>query len=167
MTNECWVIVYYGDSLVQNYARQSEFLPMYPDEISDTQSSIWNKHQIYGRSSPIAAYIGTDARNVSFSMKLHREMSDNIEDILKLLRKALYPRYNSVGLVPPRVRFVFGEFVVDGTLDSLSYSWEKPIVDKKYHVCTVAVTVTGYPSQLMSYDNLGSSSNPDNYSTAY
>lgn len=171
MGDECWVIVYHGDSLSQSYMTQKSYLPMYPDEIADTQQAIWSPQQIIGRSSPLFAYSGTDARQLSFSMSLHREMygssSDKIENILQIFRTALYPKYNNVGLIPPRIRIVIGELAVDGILTSLSYNWKKPIINMKYQLCDLQVSITGYASKICSADELGTSMNPTNVSRSY
>lgn len=153
--SDCWIIVdFAGD-------KQSEYLPMYPDEVSDSQSAIWSSTQILGRSSPLAAYTGTDARKISFSMTLHREMLgsnniDKINHILVLLKRALYPEYQSPGLIPPRIRVVLGQLAVEGVLENVSFNWKKPIVDGFYSVCDVSVNITGYTSGIST--NISSSS---------
>lgn len=172
ISSDCWIIVYHSDDI------QSEYLPMYPDEVSDSQSAIWSSQQIIGRSSPIVAYTGTDARKISFNMTLHREMStsykykDDIEDIIKLIRSALYPKYMTVGLIPPKIRVVLGELAVDGILENASFNWKKPIIDKKYMVCDVGMQITGYPSTIQSKEDIYpangiSDMNPGRASTNY
>ena len=174
MNEECWVIVYYGDSLSNSYASQRSYLPMYPDEVSDTQNAIWSSQQIIGRSNPLHAYTGTDSRNISFSMSLHREMygsdalnMNKIEKILRIFRAALYPKYNTIGLIPPRIRVVIGELAVEGILTSLSINWKKPIINKVYMACDVSVQITGTSTKIYSTEELGTSSNPYNVSLNY
>lgn len=138
-------------------------LPCFPQEINDSYSSNWQAQDILGRSSPLAAYMSTGFRQVSFSLQFHRElvfdneeynkvkrMSQNnrnitnihiseIEEILNALKLACYPMYASNGLVSPVIYFRFGQFTCKGYLESVSYSWKPPIIDDKYMVCDVNI----------------------------
>lgn len=154
-------------SVAQLYSRSNAYyvhrLPCFPQEISDSYSSTWQSQDVLGRSSPLAAYMYTGFRQVSFNLTFHREMVfDNdaykniktmsksareskydhiqeIEDILKALKLACYPLYASNGLVSPTIFFRFGQFTCKGYLESVSYTWKPPIIDNKYMVCDVSI----------------------------
>ena len=138
-------------------------LPCFPQDIQDTYSSTWHAEDVLGRSSPLAAYMYTGFRQVSFSLQLHREMVfdndayrnikdlpktikankydhiNDIEEILNALKLACYPLYASDGLVSPTIFFRFGQFTCKGYLENVSYTWKPPIIDDKYMVCDVSI----------------------------
>lgn len=130
--------------------------PVYPDEISDTLNATWQDQPITGRSLPITAYTGTSFRMVSFSVLLHREIpcATSIETILRHLRASVYPRYQSQGLMPPRTSFRFGDFYVRGVVTSVSFTWQKPIIDGKYHCCQVNISMNELPGNVPSSNDI-------------
>ena len=135
----CSVIIYKGNSEISTCT-----LPCYPEEVSESTSSVWNDQPIVGRSSPITSFSGTGFRSVSFSMDLHRDMdtgSTSIETILKSLRMSVYGSYESSGIQPPITTFIFGSFKIKGIVRSISYTWKKPIVDNQYQLCTVSISI--------------------------
>mgnify|MGYP001163045126 FL=1 len=58
--------------LAVSYANsyKSVELPVCPDEISDSTTANFPLQSVIGSSSPFAAYVGTGAREISFSMTL-------------------------------------------------------------------------------------------------
>lgn len=165
LVDNCYVIVQYIGS--SNYYRRE--LPIYPDEISDSLSASWSTQQIVGRSSPIAAYIGTDFRKVSFSMELHRELlaekgnpTGKMESLIRVIEKSVYPEYLSQGLTPPITTFRFGDFYARGYVESVSNTWKKPIINDMYMIASMSISMCCYPKSVISASNLGSSLNPFN-----
>lgn len=165
-------------------------LPVFPESISDSYSANWAQQEVIGRTSPLFSYNSTGFRVVSFDLTFHRELvfdDDNykvfkqlndkekransytpieeIEEILKALKLACYPIYASNGLVSPVIFFRFGQFTCKGYMESVSYSWEPPIIDDKFMVCKVSIgpincspksVIEGSANKLMS----GKSMNP-------
>lgn len=151
-------------------------LPLYPDDISDGISASWQTQNILGRSSPVSSYMSTNYREVSFGFTLHRELLFDCneylnkvkgkgrternkvyshialtEEILSILRLACYPVYVQNGLMSPVVCFRFGEFFCKGFLESVSYTWKKPIIDNKYMVCDVNIgPIHCYPKSVLA-----------------
>ena len=118
--------------LAVSYANsyKSVELPVCPDEISDSTTANFPLQSVIGSSSPFAAYVGTGAREISFSMTLHREMPGNIENVLELLRASVYPKYTNSAVIPPVTRFVFGKFGVKGVVTNVNFTWKKPLIQK-------------------------------------
>jgi len=161
---KCFMIVYHNAS-GKSY-KEAKYLPCYPEDISDQTNPTWSDQTIVGRSQPVSAYTGTGFRSVSFSMTLHREMTSdksNIEEILELIRKSVYPRYVSPGLIPPIVKFVFGTFAAAGYVTSLTYVWKKPIINNTYYLCDVQISMNCISYNIMGSNNLGSSVNPQRH----
>lgn len=134
-------------------------LPCYPETISESQGASWQTSSPLGRSSPLSAYVGTNYRTISLNFKLHREMIDNeeyIDMILVELRRAVYPWYISQGLIPPVTTFQFGQFRCKGYVESITYNWQKPIVDGHYQICDVGVSFVDVPEYVFSAQDLGS-----------
>lgn len=175
-------------------------LPLYPDEISDSISASWQSQDILGRSSPVTSYMSTNYREVSFGFELHRELLFNCdnylknvknkgrnarnknythiattEEILSILRLACYPVYLKNGLMSPVVVFRFGEFFCKGFMESVSYTWKKPIIDNKYMLCDISIgPIHCYPKSILagsapnvykesSLDPYGNTFNPGSY----
>lgn len=134
-------------------------LPCYPEGISESQGATWSQNTPLGRSSPLAAYVGTNFRTMTLSFKLHREMVNDesyIDKVLVELRRAVYPWYVSQGLIPPVATFQFGQFRCKGYVDNVTYNWQKPIIDGNYQVCDVSVSFVDVPEYVFSAQNLGS-----------
>ena len=155
--NRCYAILYY-----RNNTYSAIRLPCYPETISDSASPSWNPQQPMGRVGALVAYTGTSNRKHGFSFTLHREMEcgTEIEDVLQFLRKTIYPQYDNNGLYPPITKFVFGKMVFKGYVDSMSFDWQKPIIDGLYQVCNVSVNITDDPTGVFGVDDLQSSYNP-------
>ena len=159
---DCYVIVMFDTT--EEYA----YIPVYPDEIQDSLSASWSNSPIVGRSSPLAAYIGTNFRSVSFTLELHRELLKNngIEDIIQLLDKSVYPKYTSQGLIPPITIFRFGKFYAKGFVNSVNRTWKKPLdADGKYLYTPISIDMNCFPNSVIGADDLGTSMNPFNNST--
>lgn len=166
----------YGDCYMKvniHNNNQVVYLPSYPDEVSDSTSVNWAETGIIGRSTPIYSYNSTSARTISFSFDLHREMPKylgennrnkiyDVETILEVIRKCAYPNYENSGLKPPIVLFRFGQFKTRGIVTNVSYTWKKPIVDKKYQLCTVSISMYETPNSVWGASELYSSMNPFN-----
>lgn len=138
-------------------------LPVFPENISDGYSANWAQQEVIGRTSPLFSYTSTGFRTVSFDLTFHRELVfdnekyqsfkglskskrnssytpiEEIEEILNALKLACYPIYASNGLVSPVIFFRFGQFTCKGYMESVSYSWEPPIIDDKFMVCKVSI----------------------------
>lgn len=165
--DNCYYILQYSEGSYYNIN-----LPVYPDEISDNFSASWSTQQIVGRSSPISAYTGTDFRRVSFSVDLHRELlsesgnpTGKMETLLRTLEKSVYPEYLSQGLMPPVATFRFGDFYARGYVESVSFTWKKPIINNQYMVAATSISMACYPKSVISSNKLGSSLNPFKIST--
>ena len=137
---ENYILIEYGDGSSGEFYCE---LPCYPDEIQDTVSGIWNDQNIIGRSAPVSAYTGASYRNISFSVLLHRELSrgTSIEELLANIRRSVYPAYSSGGYVPPITTIRIGDMKVKGLMQSMTYNWQKPIIDNKYHVCNLSISI--------------------------
>jgi len=137
-------------------------LPSYPDELSDNTSANWADQTIVGRSSPIAAFTGTGYRNVSFNFLMHREMANNIEEVIKFLRSTVYPSYQASGLIPPITTFRFGAFRIKGIVRSVGFVFKKPIINEVYQLCEVSINIDSTPENVIDVDYIMYSSSAMN-----
>lgn len=172
MSSDCFVKVEHTgiDKVDSTSSTYIYALPCYPDQISESQGAQWSQSAPLGRSSPLSAYVGTGYRTMSLPMKLHREMCNGdeayIDAVLVVLRKSVFPLYLEQGLTPPITTFQFGEFRCKGYVESVNYTWQKPIVDGHYQVCDVSVSFVDVPEQVFSANNLSSKpTNPYNVKT--
>lgn len=75
-TWECYMLIKYGYKDSFNLSGKKQYLielPLYPEQVTESISTNWNTQPILGRSSPIAAYAGTDLKRVNFDLDLHRD----------------------------------------------------------------------------------------------
>lgn len=73
---ECYMLLKYGHK--NNFTKSDNLqylieLPLYPEQVTESISASWQTQSILGRSSPLAAYAGTDLKRVNFELELHRD----------------------------------------------------------------------------------------------
>lgn len=76
-TWECYMLLKYGKQGQFGVAGDYEYLielPLYPDDVTEQIAASWQPQKILGRSSPIAAYAGTDLKSASFNLDFHRDL---------------------------------------------------------------------------------------------
>jgi len=170
LSSECFMIVHHngysriGDryaELAFNKGTDIVFtLPCYPDQISESQSANWSQSQPLGRSSPISTFTGTGYRTFGLNFRLHREMvngdEEYIDRILVELRRSVFPFYVEKGLQPPVTTFQFGQFRCKGYVESVSFNWQKPIIDGYYQCCDVSLNFVDVPDSVFSASDLNS-----------
>lgn len=159
----CGIIVRWGNGESGDASIAAAEFKQYPEEISDNIAATWTSTTIPGRSSPIAAYSSTEAQKVNFSFTLHREMelvyygtgesknkANGADTVIRLLRMACYPKYSgTAGLYPPITTVIFGNFRAQGYVESVSYQWKKPLVNRNYQVCEISVSMVGIPKEVV------------------
>lgn len=163
-SNSNYICVYESGNYSGNHYQID--LPNYPDEISDSGSANYSEESLLGRSSPLVSYTNTGFREVSFSFDVHREELDSngIDKLLKIIRASVYPTYNGAAALRPTITTVrLGDFYVKGITKSYSFTWKKPIIDNKYQVCTISMTISHVIDKAYSMsDIVGSSNSPAN-----
>lgn len=135
-------------------------LPCYPDSISESQNATWSTSSPLGRSSPISTFTGTGYRTFGLNFRLHREMCNGDEEYIDMLlvelRRTVFPYYIEKGLMPPITTFQFGQFKCKGYVESVSFNWQKPIIDGYYQCCDVGLNFVDVPDKVFSAISLGS-----------
>lgn len=130
------------------------YLPVIPQEFSDTNSPNFNSVAMMGRSVEYQIYNST-SRSVSFTLQLHEEIApdsgttslgnyDYVHNVVDLIESCCYPDYDSQGAVnhPPEVLFNIGnQFRIRGVLESCSATWTTPFTDGKYVNCNLNLSV--------------------------
>ena len=138
-------------------------LPCYPEEAQETVQASWQSTPVIGRTGHIHAFTGTNPITSSFSFMLHREFpmashvkgvqpDKYIDRIIDVIKSACYPIYDG-GLKPPRTVWKFGDMWISGILNSATFTWGLPIVNRKYSVCTVNISMTSVHSRIISADD--------------
>lgn len=156
--NECYVKVEYGSSTAEQVS-----LPCYPEEVSESVAATWQQQSALGRVGSLFAYTGTQDVACSFSFDMHmeilqqvplptnsslgREVNDSslaeeeFNKCIAVLKSTSYPKYTEGGIQPPRTTFVFGAFKIRGRVERVDIQWKTPIIDKKYAIATVNVSM--------------------------
>lgn len=152
---ECFLDVYFGNEV------RSVEIPCYPEEISDSTEANFPLQSVIGSSSPLASYVGTGARSISFSLLIHREMErGSMEMLYELFRASVYPMYSGSAVIPPISKFVFGRFGVKGVVTSCNFNWKKPVINREYNWCDISVNIYGLPMKIVDVKDLGYSMDP-------
>jgi len=152
------------------------FLPACPDSIQDSMESTFNSTNVLGRSAPVFTYSNSGGRKVQVTLKLHRDIMDDIninrsnvslkteygEDYVDALCRAVQaialPRYNldNKAVEPPLVAVRFGDQIfIKGIVNgAVGVTYEKPIIltrdgkQSKYACVTISFDV----SEVDPYD---------------
>lgn len=123
------------------------YMPCYPEEVSDTTTVNYNNQNVLGRSEPYQAYNNSGPRAISFTFKMHREMTGNVGEIERIVRyveSSVYPNYDSSGVAAIKTSVKIGNSIsITGIVTSETTNWSGPIgPDKKYNMVTITFTVT-------------------------
>lgn len=138
-------------------------LPCTPDSISDSMQSTFQETSALGRSAPVFTYSKSGPRQVQISLKLHRDMMDQVnygvsnaelklgedyvDNLIKALQAIAVPKYNlsNKAVEPPLVALrlsneVFIKGVVNG---SIGLNYKLPILSNgKYAQVELTIQVT-------------------------
>lgn len=144
-------------------------LPLYPESISDSMASKFSETNALSRSAPVFSYINSGPRQVSITLKLHRDLmndlnkdvsnikknvvdfskDDYVDTLIKYLQAISLPRYEnyasgSKSVIPPMVAIRFGnDIFIKGVVNtSVTVTYSKPImVDNRYAQAEIGFTV--------------------------
>lgn len=161
--------------MIQNYiyfyhVEKFCVIPEYPDSINDNLGSTFATTTALSRSAPVFSYSNSGPRTVSISLKLHRDLmndlntnvsnlksdvvdftgDDYIDTLIKYLQSVALPKYKNYStgqksVIPPMVAVRFGDDIfVKGVVNSgIQVQYEKPILwNNKYALVTVGFTIS-------------------------
>ena len=145
-------------------------LPEYPDSIGDNLGSNFAQTQALSRSAPVFSYASSGPRQVSVSLKLHRDLMDDlntgvsnlrsdvvdfrgddyIDTLIKYLQSVALPRYRNYShgqksVIPPMVAVRFGDdiFIKGVVTSGIQVTYEKPILwNNKYAQVSLTFTIS-------------------------
>jgi len=154
------------------------FLPVYPESIQDTATASYTPTNILMRSAPLYAYVGSGPRQLSVSLKVNREIlndlnvdnvssdgldyyklkpEDDFGDILvNCIEACALPKYSSTQKMvnPPMVSLKLGDnlFIKGVVSGSVSVNYSGPILTingkDKYACMDLAITI----QEITPYD---------------
>lgn len=151
-------------------------LPCYATEATESVQTSWSPQTVIGRTGSIFAYTGTSDTSVSFQFELHMEyygviygaefenysnatakteaMWKEFNALITLIKSTCYPKYGQDLLKPPKTRFVFGNFRIDGKVEQVSVTWKTPVIDKQYAVANVSVQMSSVSSKILDRSDI-------------
>lgn len=159
-------------NLIQNYVyfyHLDKFLvlPTWPETVSDNFGVNYSGQTSLARSAPVQVYQGSGPRTLSISLKLHRDLmndinrnvsnistnvvnfksTDYIDTLIKYVTAAAYPVYGDISsksVDPPMLAFRFGnEIFIKGVPTSVSVTYSGPILSNNKYACAdVTINVT-------------------------
>ena len=118
---ENYIYLYHTDTFI--------ILPVFPDSISDVDQATFSSTTPISRSAPIYSYSNSGPRTVSFTLKLHRDLmqqvnygvsnvkvdigDDYVDTLVKQIQACALPNYNAVAKMvdPPMVGLRIGDDV--------------------------------------------------------
>ena len=138
---ECFFSIYERGQLVAG----PRYLPIFPNEISDRNSSSYNPTSILGRSVAYQTYNGS-SRSVNLTLELHEELCDDytyVPNLVKLIESVAYPGYETGQVNPCEMELVLGNFLrIRGIVSGVSTTWKAPIIDGRLVHCIVGFDIT-------------------------
>lgn len=118
---ENYIYLYHTDTFI--------ILPVFPESISDVDQATFSSTTPISRSAPIYSYSNSGPRTVSFTLRLHRDLmqqvnygvsnvrvdigDDYIDTLVKQIQACALPNYNAVAKMvdPPMVGLRIGDDV--------------------------------------------------------
>lgn len=127
----------------------SMYLPVFPDEVTDSNGVNFSPTNILGRSVSYQTY-SSSSRDVNFSLELHEEIVpqsypsyDYVRNLVAFIQSAEYPEYASGQVNPYEIEFVIGTHIkIRGILKNCGATWKKPLIDGKLVHCVLNISVT-------------------------
>lgn len=144
-------------------------IPVLPDSISDSMTTTFAQTQALGRSAPVFTFSHAGPRTVQVSIKLHRDIMDDVnmswsnatlgynedyvDNLLRALQAIAVPKYNlsNKAVQPPMVALRLGnQIFIKGVVTSApGVTYNKPILDQgQYGDIQISLTV----SEVDPYD---------------
>lgn len=158
---ENYIYLYHIDKFV--------ILPTYPESIQDSLSSSFNTTNIMSRTAPIFSYQYSGPRTIQVSLKLHRDMmqqinygqsnlnveigDDYVDTMVAQLQAIALPKYSASDKMvnPPMVALRFGNqvFIKGVVIGGITTQYQLPLqADGKYAVVNVSFAI----SEIDPYD---------------
>lgn len=137
-------------------------LPVSPDTIQDSMNSTFSSESILGRSAPVYTYSSSGPRSVQMSLKLHRDLMDDVnegysnskqgvgedyvENLIKALQAIAVPKYNlsNKAVEPPLVAIrIENQLFIKGIVTGgVTVTYQKPILyNGKYAIVNVSFNI--------------------------
>jgi hypothetical protein len=156
--------------LIENYIYfhhlgEGIILPQYPEDVTDTMSASFSQTNILGRSAPIFTYGGSGPRVVSFTMKLHRDMlndvnitnktflgktidaEETINELINITEASVLPKYTDAtkAVNPPIISVRIGKDIyIKGVCTQTSHTFYGPIRNEHYLQCDISLSIQEY-----------------------
>lgn len=137
-------------------------LPNTPDSISDTMQSTFQQTNALGRTAPVFTYSNSGPRVVQISLKLHRDMLDDLnvgvsnsgvptghdymDTLINALQAIALPKYNlnNKAIEPPLIAIrIENQIFIKGILNGpIALSYGLPVqADGKYAVVNLSLQI--------------------------
>ena len=120
------------------------YFPHIPEEFSYAKSNNFEEMETKGRSEPFQGYNSSSALTVDISVTISADYCENhdIDTVLQKLESFAYPRYSEAGrIIPPKCFFRCATFSVEGVLESINITRKLPIIDGKYTIAEVSLSI--------------------------
>lgn len=158
---ENYIYLYHIDKFV--------ILPTYPESVQDSLSSSFNTTNIMSRTAPIYSYQYSGPRTIQVSLKLHRDMmqqinygqsnlnvelgDDYVDTMVAQLQAIALPKYSASDKMvnPPMVALRFGnQIFIKGVVNGgITTQYQLPLQsDGKYAIVNISFTI----SEIDPYD---------------
>lgn len=157
-----WILNQHGSRQGNiSYTVKEGYLPVFPNEVSNSVRARYNAQPIMGRSVDYQIYTGSE-RSFSLTLKLHAELfmdlsvseteenpsgylsvNNQLKGLVADIESACYPLYESDGsVIPPEFALQIGEqFYIKGVLESVTANWSAPIIDEGLVNCELSLSI--------------------------
>lgn len=120
------------------------YFPHNPEEFSYSKSNNYDEQTTKGRSEPFYSYANSSGLTVDINVTLSYDFcKGDIDKELLKLEALTYPRYSDSGrIVPPKCFFRCATFAVEGIVTDLSITRRLPLINGRYSLADVSLSVT-------------------------
>lgn len=119
------------------------YFPHNPEEFSYSKSNNFDEQTTKGRSEPFYSYANSSGLTVDINVTLSYDFcKGDIDKELLKLEALTYPRYADSGrIVPPKCFFRCATFAVEGIVTDLSITRRLPLINGRYSLADVALSI--------------------------
>lgn len=128
-------------------------IPSMIEDISWSKGNNYDEIETKGRSASYLGYSNSSSKTMEFSFIVNidilQKINEDIDSYSNKLEALAYPRYGSY-TVPPKAFFRCGSIKLEGVVTEVSVVAKPPIIDEKYSILEVSISMTETYDEGMS-----------------
>jgi hypothetical protein len=128
-------------------------IPSMIEDITWSKGNNFDEIETKGRSASYLGYANSSSKTMEFSFIVNidilQKINEDVDSYSNKLEALAYPRYGSY-TVPPKAFFRCGNIRLEGVVTEVSVVTKPPIIDGKYSILEVSISMTETYDEGMS-----------------